>query len=143
MIRDNNKLINFLEWFYEKELKETKNYMKEEYKRDNVSWTILNKESTSISHLLKFTNEDRIFNTEFFYERKSKVVISGMRWHEDFARSLYIDIYGEKMGEFNNVAHNALVKEKLYGFMSTVGERKMKYHFKPSSLEKLYFGNYI
>ncbi len=144
MIRNNDELIEFLESFYGKELTETRDYIKKEYKRDHLAWTILNKESSHVSHLIDKAREHRYLNYEFFYERQSKFVISGMRWHEDFARSLYIDLIGEdKLGGFNNVANTALVTEKLYGFMSTVGERKMKHYFRPSSQEMLYIRDYI
>lgn len=151
----NLKVLAFFQEFYNHELPKLSDKFKDDFDSFSVDddGMVLMAASNISDGLLWETMDaarehlDR--NTEFFYDRKSGLVISGIRWHEDFANALYFDAYPDfKDPEITkhytrlDVADYAM-NRGWYGFMSTAGKRKMHYEFSPNFQEKMYFKQYL
>jgi hypothetical protein len=151
----NMKILSFLQEFYNHDLPKLAEKLKDDFDAMSVEddGMILIAASNISDGLLWETMEaarehlDR--NSEFFYDRKSGLVVSGIRWHEDFANALYFDAYPdfkdpEIMKNYSrlDVADYAM-NRGWYSFMSTVGQRKMHYEFSPNFQEKMYFKQYL
>lgn len=83
-------------------------------------------------------------NYEFFYDRRSGLLITGIQWHEDFARELYADIYPDLIQEigFNQFADHMFEVKKEWGFKSSVSSKFM-HKFSLNFNERQYFKRYL
>lgn len=151
----NMEILSFLQEFYNHDLPKLTEKMEMDFDDmsiDDDGMTLMAASNISDGLLIdtmEAAREDLNRNSEFFYDRKSGLVISGIRWHEDFANALYFDAYPDfkdpeimKYYTRLEVADYAM-NRGWYGFMSTVGQRKMHYEFSPNFQEKMYFKQYL
>lgn len=108
---------------------------------DNLLWETIEEVNEGYS--------DR--QTEFFYDRRSGLLIVGVSWHHDFADALYSDLHPEWGDPYTagwdpkmiDTVDWAMDQAKLFGFKSTVGQPFIRHRFSMNFKEKQYFKDFL